>query len=483
MATQNTSHLELACNHVLERWFPVNQTVLDKIRTDLSKDIYGTDVDALIAELRGDFALLFYCVKELSGSETSKEHQPVSNPIQLLRQAGVTGLKKILEKNSSFSTHSFKNITQTQAKRIQEAMLSATVAESVCGKADVNPELGFSCALLRQLGLTLIAWNYPHVFIRGLTSLQNSKQHSLDVALHKVLGFSPTMLGAAIAQRWNLGSEIRLAAGDPTIAANANISAVERGSAETLAKICKVGEALARAGDPERYPSALSDWKEAEVGIQRYLGPSGLKQIEDRLKDNLKNYVELNPNLFNLSITPENETKIKSSAFSRDLIRANHYVQKCPPLLQAQLTELYQSLVPGQISREHLDRLVHEVFPCAGFDTGCVFMLDPYSMILTPMLKIKDPLLPHLHSVKVTGNDPSTNPIVTAFNCGTPIKGEDVSERGAMVPFIAGTIGVKQKSGVLYVEITDRLRAKAQADPLLHFKAIRQCLNDCLGLA
>src|SRR5262249_37415849 len=153
---------------------------------------------------------------------------------------------------------------ELQALRFRESLLSASAAEILASKNAIDPEDGFSCGLLRQLGLTLIAWNYPRVYNRAMECI--TPNEGLDFQLQKVLGFSPSLLGLTFAQRWNLSDEILVALGDRK--KRFSVSASERSDSgaqhvgEMLSKICEVSEALARANDPEHYPTALRDWEE-----------------------------------------------------------------------------------------------------------------------------------------------------------------------------------------------------------------------------
>ena len=143
---------------------------------------------------------------------------------------------------------------------------------------------------------------------------------------------------------------------------------------------------------------------------------------------------------------------------------------------------MYEQLSPGDIWREIIQGLVKGAMPCAGFESGCIFMIEPYSMTLQPMLKFGKANPDRMHIVTLSAADDS-DPIGEAFKCSSPIKQDDQTPSGDTVSFIAGALGNQQKTGVLYVELGDRLESKASADPLLYFKALRQALCDSLNLS
>jgi hypothetical protein len=63
-----------------------------------------------------------------------------------------------------------------------------------------------------------------------------------------------------------------------------------------------------------------------------------------------------------------------------------------------------------------------------------------------------------------------------------PIVEENVVLNGDFVSHVTGKFGNIDKVGILYLEMTEALREVDRENRLLYFKAIRQCLNDCLNL-
>ena len=178
-------------------------------------------------------------------------------------------------------THQLSEATPLQAQRVQHAMISASTAETLAECEELPADLGFTSGVVRQLGLTLIAFNYPHVYARAVAKLADGVD--LEQTLSKVLGFSPTMLGISLGRKWGLAPELQLAMGDTQ---RWTESDVVDDVAARLVKVCQVGEALARANDPEHYPSALSDWTTAENEITAYLGPGGMQKVRARIEHN-----------------------------------------------------------------------------------------------------------------------------------------------------------------------------------------------------
>lgn len=491
--TRTSKHLKLAVQYVGDRWFPVNSDLFKKIQTDLTNGSYENDIDLLLNDLKKDFSLYMYCLKELSKmaraeteSNNASELANTKNPLQLIKQANLNTLKTILSTpENKISAHSFKEISANQAKQIQSSLISAGTAEVLSIRYEIDPEAGFSAALLRQLGLTLIAWNYPHVYNRSVVAI--TPQHSLDDLIDKVLGFSPTLLGIQIASGWDLPTEIRQAIGERVSFTQekdqSDFEIEKRKSvAEKLANFCEIGEALARANDPEHYPSAAADFKTAETQIKDHLGPKGLALIQKRIGQISEHYTKVNPTLFKVCEAQEISQKATTISFTKTLVAKNNYLKYCPPLLKENITDAYNSITPGQVSKDSIDILTKQAMPNAGFLKGCIYLVDPVSMRLIPRLKIGDVNLSRFKAVYFDSISSSTDPIATAFRCKTPILEENVFVNNEKVTYVAGVIGTNEKAGVLYLEVSSRATQTNSQNALVLFKAIRQALNESLNL-
>ena len=74
------------------------------------------------------------------------------------------------------------------------------------------------------------------------------------------------------------------------------------------------------------------------------------------------------------------------------------------------------------------------------------------------------------------------NPILAALNSQIPVKREDTLLFGERVSIVSGAFGDAEKTGVLYLEIDNSQVDVSSMEPVLRFKAIQQCLNECLNL-
>ncbi|MFN8390033.1 MAG: HDOD domain-containing protein [Bdellovibrionota bacterium] len=493
-------NIERAFRHVSNGWLPPHKEVLDKVRAQLHAGHYEGKREQLTADLKEDFALYMYCLRELSSiieSEQSRSYLSGEargrklTPTQIFEQAELSAFKSVLNRpDSEISGHSLNQMSDLQALRFRESLISASAAEVLAGKNDIDPDMGFSCGLLRQLGLTLIAWNYPRVYSRAMECITPTE--SLDFQLQKVLGFSPSLLGLTFARRWNLSDDILVALGDrpkrgysaaaPSGLASDSSSTSSQHVGDLLSKICEVSEALARANDPEHYPTALQDWEEAEEAIAAQLGPDGMQLIFQRAESNCKQYLKRAPELQGFTETSLLKERIVDSRFATAKLEKNIHLKSCPPALKEKITKLYFQLKPNKILKKNIRTLVFEIIPTAGFKKGCIFMLEPASRLLSPSIKLGELTPDRSRPIKLSSALSHFDLVSSAFSLKSPLREEGVSKDGRRITMIACSIGQAAPMGVLYLETSEDFASEIGPDPMPVFRAIRQALCDCLNL-
>ena len=474
-------HLELAYNHVTSTWFPISEEVLTEIQHKISTDAYNSQPQELIADLKRDFSLFLYSIGQLVELVKSESGVLGIEPTNLLNE-NIELLKEKLRLVSpeTICAQRLTDASDIQTQRIKFSAVSAGTAEVLSEQLVLDRDAAYSCAIFRQLGLTLIAWNYPHVYKRVITSLKENER--LDDSLSRMLGFSPALLGITIARKWGLGPILRGGMGDPSDLAELPPEEADRIRAigQTMAKVCEIGEALARASDPAHYPSASSDWKEAKSEILRHLGQSGIRKIKENIATHCQQYSKLMPDVFNLKFEHEAEPAQKGELGSA-LLSKNPYIKHCDREIQEQLLAIYARLDGQSISKENIDLLIKAIVPSAGFNRGCIYLIEPDSTKLVPRLAIESPL-GSFSAVSYTAPSTEYHPVVSAFRCKTPIMEDNVVVEGRAVSYIAGALGDLQRAGVLYLEISDDLLKNRSSSILVCYKALRQTLADCLNL-
>lgn len=476
--------LDKACEYVSDLWFPVNSELLAKLKMGVRAGVYDLNPEELVSSVTADFSLYMYCLRELLQmlNREGVQAPPLSNPVEVLRQAGLDRLKKILSvEEHQISKHSFESIDEFQSLRLSESLVSASSAQTLAKSYNVSEETGYSAALLRQLGHTLLAWNYPSIYKESTTEVTEAK--SLDMVITEKLGFSPTLLAIRLLIKWGMPPAYCEAVflfdeEDSDEFDETNIHNILGGS---LSKLCCVGEALARANNPKVYPSAAHDWDVAREEIEKRLGKNGITFIQEALAENLEGYLTFMPELFNggLILDPElhNAEKQRGEVASK-----NPYIILCEQSIKNKLTALYMNMAPNVVNENLLSELVKDVIPGAGYNGGYIYSIDPGVSMLVPQTKfgiiqLKDYKMVD-YSIVASGGDS----ICVAFRSNEPVIEYGMNTSKELITGITGIIGYSNRVGVLYLEIYQSLFSEKERYFVSAFKAFSQTITDCLNL-
>ena len=180
-------HLESAVRFLSDTWLPPNPELIGRITAGLKSGKYVSDFELLLKDIKRDVALFSYCIKELAACSST-----VIDPIETLRSASYEKIKSIIELAPRDDLR-FAQATNHQLTKMRAGIISAAAAESFAPSQNISSDTAYGAALLRQLGITLVAWNYPHIYERVFDLIEPGE--SLDQALSKMLGFSPALLG------------------------------------------------------------------------------------------------------------------------------------------------------------------------------------------------------------------------------------------------------------------------------------------------
>jgi hypothetical protein len=374
----------------------------------------------------------------------------------------------------ALSSHRLDAADPEQRFALTTASVAAATGEALGALMDQDEGITFVVACLRQLGLLLVAWNYPHVYARAVA--QTSEDASLEQNLNSLLGFSPSTLAIAIAQRWRISPVMRASIGDEI--ALQMLDPATQAKAQDLRRICEAGEAFARYLNPEHFPRAEQDWEKVSAFLKAELGSTALQAI----MHGVHQYVQrLNvawpgglpvPELLGATSEPDSQ--------SARAERRNRYLSALAPPLREMLEYIYQTLPLNGVSRDSLDTLLKRAVPEAGFSRGLVYLLDPDSMRLTPRVGIGDVRVSQVSSVIPSAQ---TSEVARALQSLVPREGRISEIDGNAAETLAGALGIQQRAGVLYLEMGPHLLGMSSSQRLTVFKALRQTLSDILRLA
>jgi hypothetical protein len=485
-ASENFSErrLEKAYKHVSSLWFPINPNHLAMIRDNFNKGSYDNDPDRLFHDLKHDFALFTYIVKELMPLAAQERIEPriIHNPAALIKWAGPNKIAQFVVGESRLPlSHLFHALTPFQAERLRETAIIASTAELLSEQSNLDPDTGFSRGLIREIGLNLIAWNYPTVFSRVIKSLTSAK--TLDEELSQELGFSPFTLAMRVLRPDQL----------PSTPLQDDFNA-EWASYDQL---CEIGEALARAENPDTYPSAENDWKTANAYLQKTVGSSGVELIKSKAIECSREYKRSLNTLFK-SLKEFNPDLNVQRYQKRATARRNRYISQCPPEVQVALQELYSRIAEAASRRDILEALLRKIIPEAGFTGGCVFVVDPTEFALLPRTVFGNVKLRSVErvalksryadsmagvfpgSMSITGSEPDL--AASALSCAQPVIERHDEDDCSGLTGMYGSLGDTKKMGVLYLEAPEAIDSAQDQQAIITFKAMRQALSDALHL-
>lgn len=460
----NSRRIDRALQHVSKPWFPMNPEVLKRVREGLDQGAYDKDFGILLNELKSDFALFTFIVKELSQKAVLEgvAQSTISNPIELIRWGGAKVIKEILAEQQKIpNIHSLQWSEPFQVQRLRETALIATTASELSKHKNLDPELGFSRGVIREIGLNLIAWNYPSVYAKVLASM--GPDSNLDDELAKELGFTPALLA------------IRLFRPDKAVEDGAEQA--DDDSWATYDELCEVGEALARAENPETYPSAERDWQTAKKALTSTIGENAISKIRDSALENTKHYQKSLPEVFGsiAELNPE-----KNIARHKKIARVidERYLKFCSDAVQESLKQLYSEMSEESVNKNLVGRLLKDVVPEAGFTGGCVFVVDPSSLSLKPRTMIGKVQMRTIQNVALEPGDAA----VSALSSTDPIVKVTDDRSEPQYAGIYSALGARKKIGVLYLETPRKDATRPTEETLGVFQVIRKALCDALML-
>lgn len=485
VASQLPPRLEQAVKHVSDLWFPADEALLARIREGLRTGHYDDSFRTLLIDVSSDFSLFTYTLRELSRyvRVALPEGAEMHTIYDLFERAGLEGLRTVLDvDHEEISTHKFSSATGDQRQRIHETLVSATTSRLLAQSFEIDLDLAYSSAVLRQLGLSLIAWNYPSTYQRAAGRVSADKD--LDSLLASQLGFSPALLAAAVIKDWALPrSVLETVAGDELELemAESQTSASEE-LIELLTRICRIGETLARAQNPSLYPRVRDDWEWARREISEHLGSKGLEVIRDAVQTAAHGYVEHMPHIFEEGFFTFSSATAEAVPVVPPVER-NPLLKRVRPFMFKKLELVYNGEAAGKPVTELLQLLMHEVVPAAGFIAGCVYTADPTRLVLQPQLRVRgaDRTFTQIEYSHSAAPKPDDEIVLSGFRSNTPVvRAAGMPGAPAGVIGMAGHLGRAERVGVLYLEIREVLYFNDEQYHQVHFAALAETLNDIL---
>ena len=476
--------LERVIGHVSDFWLPVNKELLKEIRHEVAHATDDRAAPAIISKLKGDVSLFFHSLKKLV--ELIQESGKVitsSDPIQLLEEGGINALREIFSATGEITRFTFEEGTEAQLARFHEMLVSATTSVALAESYGIDEEAAYTAAVMRQLGLTLIAWSYPGIYQEAILALGKTPNSSLEEEVSKQLGFSPQLIAIRMFRQWGLDEAYcaRYGLFDP--------NAIEEGEEEShaatrhISDLCKVGEALARAHHPEVYPKSRYDFDEAFNIISTRLGEGGMRFVMERIEHATVTYQSFMPDICKCGLSELYELpEIVGQDAELAQLERNPFLNCCTPEMSRAIRRLYTHIDGGLEPSVCTRVFVDEVVPVGRFQGGCIYTADPSVMMLIPQLPFGELRLREPEGVDYSVVLSNGDLVSVAFQDLEPVVEYKTTKTGRLYTAIAGMFGGEQRVGVLYLEIPELVSDFVRDEQVLHFQALRHALVDSLRL-
>ncbi len=478
-AAQRKAESTLA--HVKRGWLPVNPTVLQEIQSKFQQGEYTENRQALLDDTKEDLALLTHAAKCIRARVD--EPAPILNPLRDILDLADEEIERMFFVGpNQISTHKITSCTKLRLNVIRKSILTADTAQILAQEVndsgiDVDVESAFGAAAFHEVGWNLIAWNYPDL----LASARREARKDRDLTakrLKQILGSSPGQLSAYFASQWLFEPTLRDAVAPRTTAAAAH-EIIGGSPAKLLSTLRETAGIFAAIETGEASKEEVKQWDACREEL-KILAP---ELTVDRLAKKVVAAAEAKLDRLNhatstrrIVVMPATRTEVTTGP--ERSFEANRYLQRCPEEVREVFKPVYDAIQDVGASIEALQSLVASAIPAAGFTGGCIYMLHATKASLVPAVKI---------GATFRASDSRLRSLMEAsalesFNSAAPLHKQELTEEGHMLEHVCAAFGDAQRPGVLLLEVSRNASASTEFDSLVAFKAVRQCLHDCLNM-
>lgn len=451
--------------HLKKGWLPISEAVLQQA-SDLVEN--NKRLPDLLNLVKQETPLYFHVARyiKLHSGEVPDDGIDPLKALETLEHARLHSL--FSPASASSGTHRAELDSQMTTSCTQVLQISAHAAQTLAEGVSLQGNEAFQAALFRSLGHYLIAWNYPKLYARTLATHKKAEA-DIDAQLLKLLGISPTQIGAKFAHEWGLHrSVIRNVDFDQQRSASTPTTEPFTKDNVSIPQICDLAETFARSKDPHIFPNAPEKWAEQEDLVRNVWGSEIFSDLEAHarsVKDRLSER------------EAPSEQGENDGTVIRDALSQNRYLRQCPEHIIERFTQVYSLLDDAALSLDAIRVMSDFLIPQLGFPRGCLFLKDEKSLELRPMLRVgKAPLTEYAHLLL-----DSRKGIVNALYTTAPVRLDAPGVEGRQSTILFGNLRHPRFAGVLYLELHEKLEQNTSFDPLVVFHTIREALNHCLG--
>lgn len=472
---------------------PVQEDVVETVEEKLHGGEYESH-EQLIEDLKTDATLFVSALRQLGTTHTPPGSQVANDgfalystegkrfsPSELLQSTPMQDIGAIISDTRRLSAHhSYTSITDFQAAQLEEAMVATIASEALAFSMGVDPHLAYTCGLLRQLGHSLAAWNYPDEF-KSAFFLENGDD--LDTRLTGLLGFSPNAMGKMMVRDWNLEQSVLEAISSEATRAHIGSDWNLTNDDEvklTMSKICEVGEVLGKIVHMQYHPNAKKDWNAVQAVFESHLGLSGIELVLQEARERLLRCAPHNVTLPLPPILEALKKKIAQIEQQFKLLRRNTWLQFLPTEARIRLERFYRNANSNAILDGSFLSFLNEVLPYAGFARGCVYLPDAEGERLVPEFFFGAYSGSGPQAISLTSRLARFESAASAYTLKSMIHRTKKGPDGKAVLGIASAVSHVDPTVVLYLETRDDFLECFGDDPIPMFRALLQFFTDCL---
>ena len=467
-----------ATPYLVQNWLPFNEQLLLQLRHSLS-DLNNSQQDELLVQsLRSDPALYTYCLMLGNDSDVNE----LTKTLPLSEQV-LIGLRKLCSyTNCPLPRHKLQSATKRQQELLRKCLTSTAASTVLAPYYNSDCDSAYASNSLREVGRALIAWNYPGIFaqaeeqVKNLGTPQNEYSDAVDKQLYDLLGFDPCNLAMSLGQSFHLPTEILWTLDNSARNLNASAEAIAIG--KTLSKISEISDVFALASSPDASESMISKWELHRKELLPKLGQNGLLKLKESCVAVLNSYKEILPEINSQALNERLDLNPNPNKYKTPRYLQNIHITHCNQKTQELLHQLYSKINPAVIAYANVTKLINEIAPIAGFDSGAIYLINPSIYSLEPRLVLGKPK-EELAAIFYREQEYRQNLVTVAFTGKLPVV-ESYQDNHLLG--IAGILGDLQRVGVLYLVPKSPVENNRQPSLRAHFKALQQTLNDCLNL-
>jgi hypothetical protein len=443
-SSSGTLHIDSVLEKVSESWIPAQGKVIDEIISKIYCGFYEESPELLLSDLKKDVSTYLYSTKAFTENGYSIRNHKKTYPLLM---------PLLNEVKSKFACKDIQQHAhaQFQMEVLHEAIMSSAVVSELSKEQNIEVHTSYTIAMLRHLGRTLLAWNYPKEFTHALEILnEKSIESPLDRILSNIFGFSPSSLGGRIILK--MGHENNLVR---CIHYN---QSKKTPAYQKLLDICEMGEKFAMAHSTIQHPIKPKETSEVLSHISNKVGVKGITRIYQSTSNLFQSYCKSYPEIYH------SYTKSDQKEFTKNLQGKIYLTRlaRAATIPNKQAMSLIEMVLEGSHHAVLIKKLFYEILPSLKVSSSAVFTVSPLEKTLIPIFKKGSPSFIKVEDISIYETHLKDNLIRDVFTLRKSHTANGISPDKKEKIFTVTPFSLKSPIGVLYLEAENDLFSKKE---------------------